>query len=150
MRHSKLIISALIVPFLANFAAAGNPVASPSFDDLFGIGESEAIEVFGAETARCLSDALEDFNLALSGKNPQHSKSPAFPQVLDGGTTFWEGACYKLTILKQLTTYRLADGTSVNGFVVGPSLQLQLSPNASKSQPIARTRFAFIEKRAAN
>jgi hypothetical protein len=139
----------VIVPFLASFAIAGEPSALPTFGELFGLGESQATEVFGAETARCLSNALEDFNLALSGQNPLHSKSPAFPQLLDGGTTFWEGACYKLTLLKRLTTYRLADGTLVNGFVVGPSLQLHLSQDASKSEPIARTRFVFIGKRAA-
>jgi hypothetical protein len=149
MPHFRSPVSTLSIVLLASSAVAGSPSAPPSFDDLFGLGESQANEVFGAATARCLSNALEDFNLALSGQDPKHAKSSAFPQLLDGGTTVWEGACYKLTILKRLTTYRIADGALVSGFIVGPSLQLHLSPNASKSEPIVRTRFVFVERRAA-
>jgi hypothetical protein len=149
MWHAKFRVSTLALLVLASVALAGDPSPTPSFVDLFGLSESQAIDVLGAETAGCLANALEDFNLALSGHDPQHSKSPAFPQLLDGGTTFWEGACYKLTILKRLTTFRLADGALINGFMVGPSLQLQFSPTSSKSEPIVRTRFVFVEKRAA-
>jgi len=149
MWHPKILVSAVTAPLLASVAFAGGPSWSASFDELFGMDESRAIEIFGAETAGCLSNALEDFNLALSGEDPRHSKSPAFPQLLDGGTRFWKGACYELTILKRLTTFRLADGALISGFVVGPSLELQLAPAASKSHPIERTRFVFVEKRAA-
>jgi len=149
MRYLKTRFLPLSAVLCASLAAAGDPATKPNFDDLFGMAEAHAIEVFGAETAQCLSHALEDFNLALSGKDPVNSKSPAFPQLLDGGTTFWDGACYKLTIFKSLTTYRLADGSLVNGYVVGPSLQLHFSPSASRPQPIARTRFVFLERRAA-
>lgn len=147
MRYSRIFATALTILLVASFATADEPVASASFRELFGVGESQAIEVFGSDTARCLSDALIDFNLALAGENPVHSTNPPFPQLLDGGTALWEGACYKLTILKRLTTYRLPDGALINGWVVGPSLQLRLSPDAKHSEPISRTRFVFIQKR---
>ena len=148
MCRSKCLVPLLTSLFLTSIAVAGDAPREQSFDELFGMDESKAVEVFGATTARCLADAREDFNLALSGQDPKHSRNSAFPQLLDGGTTFWEGACYRLTLLKRLTTYRLADGTLVSGFIMGPSLQLQFSPDASIAEPIARTRFVFLEKRA--
>jgi len=149
MRYRKTLFPSLSAVLCVSLAVAGDPATPPKFDELFGVGEAQATDVFGAETALCLTHALEDFNLALSGQDPVNSKSPAFPQLLDGGTTFWEGACYRLTIFKSLTTYRIADGSLVSGFVVGPSLQLHLPSSASRSQPIARTRFVFLEKRPA-
>ena len=149
MRSRKHLVPGLTALLFTSIAVAVNAAEEPSFEDLFGMNESQSAEVLGVAATRCLADAREDFTLALSGQNPKHSKNPAFPQLLDGGTTFWEGACYKLTLLRRLTTYRLADGTLVSGFIVGPSLQLQFSPVASKAEPIARTRFLFIEKRAA-
>ena len=144
MRYPKILAAALAASLFASIAAADEP----SFSELFGVGESQAVEVFGSDTALCLSNALEDFNLALDGKSPVHSESPPLPQLLDGGTTFWEGACYKLTVLRRLTTYRLPDGAIISGWVVGPSLQLRLSAGATRSEPISRTRFVFLQKRA--
>ena len=144
MRYLKTLATAMAASVFAGIAAADEP----SFSELFGVGESQAVEVFGSDTARCLFNALEDFKLALDGKDPVHSESPSFPQLLDGGTTFWEGSCYKLTVLRRLTTYRLPDGSTINGWVVGPSLQLRLSPDAGRSEPISRTRFVFLQKRA--
>jgi hypothetical protein len=135
---------------LVTMAAFANPQAAlPTFFELFGIDETQANAVYGADSARCLLDALEDFNLALAGQKPTHAKSPDFPQLLDGGTTFWKGACYEMTVYKRLTTYRLPDGSLVSGFIAGPSLQLNFTPGASMTQPIARTRFLFVERRAA-
>jgi hypothetical protein len=149
MRYSRPVLAALTASLVVGIAIANPPSALPSFDELFGMDETQAVSVYDTEIARCLSNALEDFNLALSGQNPAHSKNPAFPQLLDGGTTFWKGDCYELTIYKSLTSYRLPDGALVSGFIVGPSLQLRLTPNASKTHPIERTRFIFIQKRAA-
>lgn len=144
MRYPGIFTAALTASLLASIAAADQP----TFGELFGVGESQALELFGADTARCLSSALEDFNLALDGKDPVHAKNSLFPQLLDGGTTFWDGACYKLTVFKRLTTYRLPDGALVSGWVVGPSLELRLTSDAGRSESISRTRFVFIQKRA--
>ncbi len=149
MRHLQSALLALTTTLISSVGFANPPTALPSFADLFGVEESQAPAIYGPESTRCLSNALEDFNRALSGQEPIHSKSPAFPQLLDGGTTFWTGECYVLTVYKRLTSFRLPDGAMVNGFVVGPSLQLKLTPNASESHPIERTRFVVLQKRAA-
>src|SRR4051812_5633713 len=149
MRYLQSALLSVMATLISSVGVASPPTALSSFAELFGVEESLAPAIYGSESTRCLSNALEDFNRALSGQEPIHSKSQAFPQLLDGGTTLWTGDCYVLTVYKSLTSYRLPDGAIVNGFVVGPSLQLKLTPSASESHPIGRTRFLFVEKRAA-
>jgi hypothetical protein len=144
MRCLKIVAIGLTSSLFSGISAAD----APSFRELFGVDEEQAVEVFGSDTALCLSNAFEDFKLALGGQDPVHSTNSPFPQLLDGGTRFWEGDCYTLTVLKRLTTYRLPDGAQVSGWIVGPSLELRLSSERRRTEPISRTRFVFIQKRA--
>ena len=120
--------------------------ASASFRELFGLEQAQAIAEFGSETTSCLADALEDFNLVLMAKDPVHAKTDGFSVLTDGGTTHWRHACYDLTILKSLTSFELRDGTWLHGYIQGPSLRLKLGPKVAQSQPIARTRFTFLQR----
>ncbi len=133
--------------FLRAEPAAADDFSRPaSFSELFGFDQTQAVALVGAERAKCLSDALEDFNLALSAKDPIHSKTDMSSYLSDGGTVVWRGDCYNLAILKSLTSYQLPDGVWIHGYVQGPSLTLKLGPKSAQLSPIARTRFVFVQK----
>jgi len=132
---------------LAVAAATPSEFARPAlFSELFGFDQAQAVGLVGAEGAKCLLNALEDFNLALSARDPIHSKTDMSSYLTDGGTVVWRNDCYTLAILKSLTSYQLPDGTWIHGYVQGPSLTLKLGPKGSQLSPIARTRFVFVQR----
>ena len=146
MGHLKILVAGVALSLFV-FPAGADPVGeSATFRELFGVEESASVSAFGAEAARCMSDALEDFNLVIAAKNPTHAKSSDFSTLTDGGTRFWHHACYELTVLKSLTSLQLADGTWIHGHIEGPSLKLKLGAAGSQSSPIARTRFTFLQR----
>ncbi len=115
-----------------------------TFRELFGVEESEAAASFGVDAARCLADALEDFNLVLASKNPVHATTDDFSIATGGGTRAWRHACYQLMVLKSLTTLNLPDGTLIHGYLEGPSLTLKLGSGGWQPAPISRTRLTFL------
>lgn len=145
MRFLVTPMALLITTHVA--AATPDDFSRPAvFSDLFGFDQSRAIELVGVEGAKCMSNALEDFNLALSAKDPIHSKTDMSSYLTDGGSVVWRNDCYTLTILKSLTSYQLPGGTWIHGYVQGPSLTLMLGPKGSQLAPIARTRFVFAQR----
>jgi hypothetical protein len=148
-------VSAMRFPAISIAFAFVSPVVAASADDfsrpasfaeLYGFDQTQAAGLVGAEGAKCLSNALEDFNLALAAKDPIHSKTDMSSYLTDGGTVLWRSDCYTLAILKSLTSYQLPDGSWIHGYVRGPSLRLKLGPKGSQSSPIARTRFVFDQR----
>jgi hypothetical protein len=128
-------------------AATPDEFSRPAkFSELFGFDQTRATELVGVEGAKCMSNALEDFNLALSAKDPIHSKTDMSSYLTDGGTVVWRNDCYTLTVLKSLTSYQLRGGAWIHGYVQGPSLTLKLGPKGSQLSPIARTRFVFAQR----
>jgi hypothetical protein len=146
MARFKARIALVLLPLLASAANAELQIQPATFQELFGIKESDASTVFGPDGARCLTDALDDFNRVLADQQPIHAKTGDFSTLTDGGTAFWRHACYDLTIHKSLTSFQLNDGTWIHGHVVGPSLKLKLGPAESHRSPISRTRFEFLQR----
>ena len=76
------------------------------FEELFHIDPKNASKRFGSVTYRRLKDALDDFNAVLSGNPPVHAKvDKDHPLITDGGTTFYIGDGYKLTIFNEPEWY---------------------------------------------
>ena len=146
MHSTRAFLVASILTLFVKTAVADAFTEPASFHDLFGLEQAEATAALGPELSKCLSEALEDFNLALLGKDPIHSKTDMSSYLLDGGTVVWRSECYTLAVLKSLTSYQLPDGTWLHGHVQGPSLRLNLGPKTAQSSPIARTRFVFAQK----
>lgn len=151
MRYLRTPVAASALLFLA-CVAEGSPVSQPvTFRELFGMEQAESAATVGVDAARCLADALEDFNLVLAAKTPVHATTDDFSIATDGGTRAWRHACYQLTVLKSLTSLYLADGTMLHGYIEGPSLTLKLGPKGGwQPFPIARTKFTFLQREAAN
>lgn len=72
-----------------------------------------------------LQNAQDDFNAVLEGNKPIHSVvDPSAPTPMDGGTKFYKGNGYNLTVTQSLV--RIG---SIDGYMYGPSIVL-LSPYA--------------------
>jgi hypothetical protein len=149
MRLATFLAVSSLLP-IAQAAAADTAAQTVSFRDLFGLEQAQAIETLGTDVANCFSRALEDFNLALAGKDPVNSKTDMSSYPPDGGTVVWRSDCYNLAVLKSLTSYQLPDGSWIHGHVQGPSLSFKLGPKTAQSSPIARTRFVFAQKLTPN
>jgi hypothetical protein len=141
----------LLIPLVTVLASACSPNADTAafdkamqshalvtFEDLFGLDSARARAELPSELFRCLSEAHEDFNLVLENKEPMHAKPAG--AVSDGGTTAWEGSCYSLAALRQLTTI-CTSKRGIDGVIVGPSLHIRPNIGRIELAPIARTRF---------
>ena len=83
------------------------------------------IFAFGGATpdpaaAKSLHEAQEDFDAVLKGYKPTHAVvDTEAPRPTDGGTSYYKGSGYTLTIVQSLE--RVA---GVDGYMYGPSLVL--------------------------
>ncbi|RDZ28047.1 hypothetical protein [Lysobacter silvisoli] len=68
---------------------------------------------------RTLGEASADFQAVVAGKPPVHAVFDAqAPLPSDGGTTFYQGRGYRLTVLKSLSSFG-----SFHGVAYGPILR---------------------------
>jgi hypothetical protein len=92
------------------------------FEELFHMTPESARERFGTITFRRLQEALDDFNLVLLGHLPIHAKvDQEQPLLTDGGTTFYIGDGYKLTVLMSLNGIMRGD-EYIHGYIYGPMI----------------------------
>lgn len=95
------------------------------------------------ETTRViLAEASDDFLAVSAGKAPIHAKadktavSPA-----DGGTAFYVGKGYKLTVLKSLSSFG-----ELRGYVYGPMIDFDESFAPGNMRSISNVRFFSHEE----
>jgi hypothetical protein len=90
------------------------------FADLFHLELSEAEERFGEAAAVLLRQAAEDFNAVLEGDRPIHAVvDETKPLPLDGGTAFYRGEGYSLTVVKSLNGV-MRGKEYISGYIYGP------------------------------
>jgi len=91
-----------------------------NFEDLFHMEVDSAKSLFGEATFQHLQKARDDFNAVLEGKHPNHAEvDKDVPLPSDGGTTFYKGDGYKLTIVKSLNGIMCGE-EYVHGYIYGP------------------------------
>jgi hypothetical protein len=113
----KLIL--VLAPALLLTACAEAP--RQSFDQGPFIGLNDARLSEGER--RVLTDASEDFKAVVAGKKPVHAildKNAPLPS--DGGSTFYNGDGYRLTVLESLSSFGGFHGTAY-----GPIIRFQKS-----------------------
>lgn len=72
---------------------------------------------------RTITEASADFSAVVAGKKPIYASfDKDAPLPSDGGTTFYQGHGYKLTVLVSLSSFGAANGTAY-----GPILQFDPS-----------------------
>ena len=73
---------------------------------------------FPAADQRALLEASEDFRAVVSGRRPVHATLDiTAPLPADGGTTYYQGTRYRLTVLRSLSTFG-----GFRGIAYGPIL----------------------------
>ena len=96
-----------------------------NFEDLFHVNIETARTLFGAETMHRLQLVLDDFNSVLDGKHPIHAiDDKDVPLLTDGGSTFYKGNGYKLTVVKCLNGI-MREKEYVHGYIYGPVISFQ-------------------------
>ena len=96
-----------------------------NFEDLFHVSIDTAKTLFGEATCHRLRQAVDDFNAALEGKHPIHAiVDKDVPLPADGGTTFYKGDGYKLTIVRSLNGMMRGE-EYVHGYIYGPIISFE-------------------------
>lgn len=96
-----------------------------TFEDIFHTDAKAAQNLFGETTFRRLQKALDDFNAVLAGSPPVHAKVDRDrPLPADGGTTFYIGDGYRLTIVKSLNGI-MRGKEYIHGFTYGPIISFE-------------------------
>ena len=93
------------------------------------------------EEVDVLIEASEDFKAVLEGKKPVHAKLDLdVPLPSDGGTVFYLGNKYNLTIVKSLSSFG-----SVHGYVYGPAIFFDKAFATGNSSAMSSTKFYSTE-----
>ena len=131
-----------IVPLVAYGSSA-----DVTLQDLIHLDAQSAARLLGPECFGKLQAAVEDVNAVLAFKRPTHAKLDAqAPLPADGGTTFYKGDGYSLTIVKSLFSFTGADGKAVHGYMYGPALALEDDLGVGNGVSISRVSFYPADK----
>lgn len=95
-----------------------------------------------ASAQRQIKELSEDFNAVISGRKPVHARlDTKTPVPADGGTTFYLGDGYQLTIEQSLCTIG-----GVNGLLYGPVITLSSQLANGNDNQISHVTFYRMEE----
>lgn len=90
-----------------------------------------------ANHRKIIVEASEDFEAVKAGRQPVHAVRDAeSPLPADGGTSFWIGVGYRLSISKSLSSFGELDG-----YIYGPRVQFDEVFAPGNSSVVSETRF---------
>ena len=116
-----------------------------TFEELFHLDTESAKKRFGRTTYRRLQEARDDFNAVFSGNLPVHARADQDrPLLTDGGTTFYVGDGYKLTILMSLNGI-MHDEEYIHGYIYGQMISFE--PEVMKGNYPSIQQLTFYPKK---
>ena len=125
-----LILSAITLLGIS-YSAHAQPII---FDD----GEVAKID---SEISSSINQAMEDSDAVVGGNPPIHARVDAnAPLPSDGGTTYYLGQGYKLTILKSLASL-----AGVQGYFYGPIIVFDENVVVGNTNEISHIKFYSME-----
>lgn len=128
---TRLLILGVAMSLVVATSACAEPVV---------IDEREFSQI-GSEMATNIKEAMEDFDAVAEGRRPVHAKADAqAPLPLDGGTTYYLGRGYKLTILKSLASIG-----GVDGYFYGPNITFDEKTVVGNTQQVSLIKFYSLE-----
>jgi hypothetical protein len=90
-----------------------------------------------AEERRIFSEAAEDFASVQRGRSPAHAVVDTKADLpADGGTNFYVGRGYRLTIVKSLSRFG-----SIDGYAYGPVIRFDSSFATGNIDTVSDVRF---------
>jgi len=122
-QQNRVIYQKLIFIIVIFFAFSNRLDAfQMDFEEMFHIKKHEAQKQFGDKTYHSLLKAHADFNSVLQGKKPIYAKLDInSPVPADGGTCFYLGNGYSLTVYKSLNDIHKGKDL-IHGYIYGPSI----------------------------
>lgn len=116
-----------------------------TFEDLFHITGQDARKEFGDLTYKRLIEAVDDFNAVLKGEKPRNAKfDEEHPLPADGGTSFYRGDGYRLTIHKSLNGV-MKDKDYIHGYIYGPEITFEKNVMIGNMPTISFLTFYTME-----
>jgi len=137
MRRLTFLLFLLALPIAAQ---AETVLASGPFQGV-------DLAVLGPEQRQIIIQASEDFDLVVQGKRPKNAVVDEHaPQFQDGGTLFYLGKGYQLTVVKSLSTFGSSAEERLIGYVYGPVLRFAASFAPGNSSTVESLRFYTPEQ----
>jgi hypothetical protein len=94
------------------------------------------------DEAQIIRAANEDFICVVHGRKPVNAKfDKSAPLPADGGTTFYKGKGYSLTIVQSLSSFG-----KLNGFIYGPLITFESEFAPGNVNKISSLRFYPIKQ----
>jgi hypothetical protein len=132
MKASSLILAFLLFSVSAVAAHSGAP---------FVVIGSECQLKWKGETERKIAECMDDYRAILAGESPKHASSDkARPVPADGGTSYWIGDGYRITIMQSICHVG-----GVQGFMYGPVIELDRSLAVGNSNVISAVSFYTLD-----
>lgn len=95
------------------------------------------LAVLTRDQRRAVVEASDDFEAVLAGQAPRHAHRDFFKAVpADGGTSFYAGHGYRLTIEKSLSSFG-----KLTGYVYGPIVVFDESFAVGNENRVSSLRF---------
>jgi hypothetical protein len=114
-------------------------VSQMSFGESLGYGPFSDIDLSALKSNEksIILEASADFQAVLEGKQPLHAKfDEDSPLPADGGTSFYVGSGYSLTISKSLSHFG-----SLSGYVYGPIIKFNREFAPGNLSTVSNLRF---------
>jgi len=95
-------------------------LTAPASEKVLSDGPFSGIDLskLNRSQAKSILEASEDFALVTQGRKPKHaSVDKKAPLPLDGGTTYYSGRGYRITIFQSIATFG-----EIIGYSYGPHL----------------------------
>jgi len=130
----RLTIIAILV-IVSTLARAAPPLSFVPFQgvDLSALSPSQR---------KTIIQASEDFERVLKGKTPKHAVlDEEAPHPADGGTQFFIGKGYKLTIIQSLSSFG-----ALNGYIYGPVISFSKPFAPGNMSDVVGLRFYTSEQ----
>jgi hypothetical protein len=140
-RTRDLLISSVTIVALSLLAVptlGASPPEPMSADlDLFMHFVPGTAASLPPEVRKDLTAAFADFRAVLAGRSPVHATvDQTQPVPADGGTTFWLGSGYQLTVVKSLNSV-----AGVDGYMYGPVVTFASKLGNGNSPSISQISF---------
>jgi hypothetical protein len=127
--------------FISIILMAISTIASANSSLSFGPFQGVDLSALSVSHRETIAQASEDFDLVQKGKKPKYATVDSkAPLPADGGTSYFIGKGYRLTVVKSISTFG-RDQRALNGLVYGPIISFSKSFALGNSSDVVGLRF---------
>jgi hypothetical protein len=133
--NMRIFLPFLFVLLGANLALAGEKMNQGPFSGI-------DLSTLKPTQAKIIKEANVDFLLVLKGEKPRYAQfNKEMPLPADGGTTYYSGDHYELTVVQSLSTFG-----NLNGYIYGPVVDFDKQFSPGNMNTVSNLRFYTSEQ----